>query len=166
MFQELNPWLGILDQKLNLVCFANLLIALHTDPSRSFTKIMYRSFFRLMTWQFRLIVSKNYLFIFIISFSSLATSLTKQYLRFHNDLYWWWIIFWITFICIFIFLFAHSLTILLQLLSCCFVLPFYYPFLYVFSLPFPSFFSLPSYCWPLWTLLSIPSGGNQGERKY
>ena len=40
MFQELNPWLGILDQKLNLVCFANLLIALHTDPSRSFTKIM------------------------------------------------------------------------------------------------------------------------------
>ena len=40
MFQELNPWLGILDPELNLVCLANLLIALHTDPSRSFTKMM------------------------------------------------------------------------------------------------------------------------------
>lgn len=37
MFQELNPWLGILDPELNLVCFADLLITLHTDPSRLFT---------------------------------------------------------------------------------------------------------------------------------
>lgn len=39
MFQELNPWLGILDPELNLVCFADLLITLHTDPSRLFTKM-------------------------------------------------------------------------------------------------------------------------------
>lgn len=40
MFQELNPWLGILDPELNLVCFADWLITLHTDPSRLFTKMM------------------------------------------------------------------------------------------------------------------------------
>lgn len=38
---------------------------------------MYRSSFRLMTWQFRLTVSKNYLFIFTISFSVSANRISS-----------------------------------------------------------------------------------------